>query len=121
MMPKRKGQVALEAAFVVLFISIAIGGIIMKTTTYIQHAEVMSRSRAIAQQVAFELTMEGVRTHLIRIDPIDLTDAAVQVHVLSEGCANSGGITAIENRFSDAIGNVSVNCRHELYTDTKFT
>jgi hypothetical protein len=118
MMPKRKGQVALEAAFVVLFISIAIGGIIMKTTTYIQHAEVMSRSRAIAQQVAFELTMEGVRTHLIRIDPIDLTDAAVQVHVMSEGCDTPA---TIEDRFKTAIGpNTVLNCQHKLYTDTKF-
>jgi len=102
MMPKRKGQVALEAAFVVLFISIAIGGIII----------------AIAQQVAFELTMEGVRTHLIRIDPIDLTDAAVQVHVMSEGCDTPA---TIEDRFKTAIGpNTVLNCQHKLYTDTKF-
>jgi hypothetical protein len=116
-MMTKKGQVALEAAFVVLFISIAIGGIIMKTTVYTRHAEIMSSSRAIAQQVAFELTMEGIKTHLVRIDPIDLEKGAVQVYILSEKCLDAE--TALKD--PNALGtDVFVTCKSDFYLDKKF-
>jgi hypothetical protein len=117
----KKGQVALEAAFVVLFIVIAVGGIVLKTIDFSRQTEIMSTARTVAQQVAFELSMNGTTTHLIRIDSNNLTEGTVDLYVMSEGCRSAYPI--VKQKFKDALGVNTVNdfeCEHELYQDTKF-
>lgn len=108
-MPQRKGQSALEAAFVVLFIAVAIIAIFAKATVISAHIGDMAGARAIAQETANQLSLKGTVTHLVRVDPNEGGGSSllpVKLHVISEDCdiAEDGFKTALNDP------SITVNC-----------
>lgn len=107
---KRKGQSSLEAAFIVLFIMIAISGIFGKAMQYSHDIGEMARARTIAQAVALELSLNGTRTHIIRLDPAPSPNV-VTLFVRGENCSSG-----VENSFDSALGyNALWECNDSLY------
>ena len=118
----KKGQTALEAMFVMLFIVIAIGGIFAQTLSYGLTIQKMSEARAVAQGVAMELSVNGTYTHLIRIDYNGTTsgNVSVNLYTVSEDCGLAEPM--MSDRLDLVLGANSVNvsiCGVELYNDTK--
>ena len=115
----KKGQVALEATFLVLFIAVAIFVVVARIQTYSYEAEVMSITRARAQAIAAELSMEGTITHLVRVDAENLSNNEVTVWIVSEECDS-----VIYDKFINALPNYNITltnneCSEKLYWDTK--
>ena len=91
MMKTKKGQVALESMFVVLFIVVAITQIITLVTAYSNDIEKMSIIRTELQGFALERSLDGETTHLIRVDPYGST-SEYDVYFASEDCTGITGI-----------------------------
>ncbi len=109
---KTKGQTALETAFVVLFIIISLWAVTTKTVRYGAGIDKMSQARMKAQGISLELSMEGVTTHLVRVD--EAAGASVDVYVVSENCNEA------QTRFSSEIDIASWECSNNLYLDEEF-
>ncbi len=115
-----KGQSALEAAFVVLFIAVAIVAIFAKATTVDSHIGEMANARMLAQETANQLTIRGVATHLVRVDPRDDAGAGslvpVTIYVVSEKCE---GQNSAKEGFTDAFGDADMSfifyCNPNIY------
>ena len=134
---KTKGQSALEASFVILFLIIAVGSILGKTNEYGRKIDVMAEARAQAQGVALEQSMLGRDTYVVRVDPIPRTGGpitGITVFYVSTGCTSSETDAcadsetiddAMADAFRDAIREIDdeldVNtCCRSPYTDRKF-
>ena len=121
-----KGQTALESAFVVLFIILAVGVIMNLVLIYGSNIERMATARAVSQGVAMELTMRGTITHLIRVDPNPAAiPPSVDLYVMSEGCTTGTGTTDVKNKFGNTlsaagIGLSTFRCEPGLFKDEKF-
>ena len=111
----KKGQTALETAFVVLFIITAIWAISARTMRYTEDISQISAARAEAQGVALALTMGGTTTHLVRIDENSSSGSlAVDLYVMSEDCDEA------ETKFRADMGLVidALKCESRIYLNT---
>jgi|GEM_PF-3846888 len=118
----QKGQTALEGAFVVLFIILAVGVITGFITTYSSNMQKMAEVRTIAQGIALEMTMGGNTTHIIRVDPADEDNGAiytVDVFAVSEDCTGPKGFEA---RLSSRLGGLlkDTTCSEDFFSDVEF-
>jgi hypothetical protein len=110
----------METSFVVLFILIAVWGVVSKAMTINADIGRMSNIRAQAQGLATEMSLKGNTTHLVRIDEATNTNRfRVNLFVVSEGGCGS----AIKDRFNASIGGLmnNFNCTSRLYWDTKYS
>jgi len=121
---KTKGQAALEASFVVLFIIVAVAAILRDTAIYNSQANIMAEARAQAQGAALNLSMGGTDTYIIRVDPVfsegSSSIIAVDLYYASEACLE--GNVAVIQAFDDAL-TMEINyagCAN-TYTDEKFS
>ena len=120
---KRKGQTALEGAFVVLFIIVAVGFLMQLAIIYGSNMQRMATARAIAQGVSMDLTMSGTTTHLIRIDESAMTVSgtltpAVDLYLMSEDCDKEG---AFRGPLESADINLNkFNCTEGLFADKTY-
>lgn len=104
---RRKGQSALEATFVVLFIALVIIVIFEKTLATGTAMGDMGEARAVAQSVALELSMKGTLTHLIRVDPGE--EGGVDVYAMSKDCGDA------EDAFDGKLQVDLFRCSEQLY------
>jgi hypothetical protein len=113
---RSKGQVALEATFLVLFVAVAIFMVLAKIQGFSTEAEAMSITRSQLQGEALEMTLEGDITHLIRIDEENISEMRIKAWVVAEDCSG------IQNRFNDKLPDyeIDVECENKLYWDTKY-
>ncbi len=132
----RRGQTALESAFILLFIISSMSVVTERVVRYGNDITKIAEARALAQGVAMELTMNGTVTHLIRVDETtqnvtvasgQQTVLAVKLYVLSENCV------VAQARFRAVLGeppggrmatgtgnsNRGWECNGRLYGDTK--
>mgnify|MGYP001070575053 CR=1 FL=1 len=100
----RKGQTALETAFVVLFIITAVWAISARTMRYTDNIGRISEARSLAQGIALSLSMRGTTTHLIRLD--EAPDRTVDLYVMSEDCsgAQTASNTGMPRIINPAVG-----------------
>ncbi len=105
----KRGQTALETAFVVLFIIMAVWAISSRAIRYNSEISQMSRVRVEAQGIALALSARGTTTHLIRIDE---ADHKADLYVVSENCTEAQ--TAFSARISNLIN--QWNCQQCLYS-----
>ncbi len=117
---KTKGQTALETSFVILLIVVAISHIVVKANILTYEATTMAKARAVAQGAAFELSMSGITTHLVRIDENVTSGLQVVLYAVSKDC-DAAGV-----KFNDTINAIHPNlmsnliCSESLYSDTEF-
>jgi len=117
---KTKGQTALETSFVILLIVVAISYIVVKANILTYQATTMAKARAVAQGAAFELSMSGITTHLVRIDENVTSGLKADLYVVSKDCIKA------QTKFNDSLDTVHAGmmnkwtCNESLYSDTKF-
>jgi len=128
----------LESAFILLFIISSMSIVTERVMRYGNDIQKIAEARALGQGVAMELTMNGVITHLVRVDETtqnvtvasgQQTVLAVKLYVLSEDCDKAqdrfravlgeppGGRMA---KGTDDYSNRGWVCEERLYGDTKF-
>ena len=123
----------MESAFILLFIISSMAIVTERVKAYGTDIQRIAEARALAQGAAMELTMNGLVTHLVRVDETteDVTVGsrtqavlAVKLYVLSEDCS------AAEDRFRAVLGappggrmasdSAGWKCEERLYSDQKF-
>jgi len=84
----KKGQVALESIFVILFIIVAMARILAQVLEYTNEIGSMANERAKCQGFALERSLKGITTHLIRID-LNTASGAIgfDVYFFSTDCS----------------------------------
>jgi hypothetical protein len=87
----RKGQTAIEVIFVVMLVIVAVGVIFGSLSMNQQDIETIYKVRLELQDLSLRLSMQGVETHLIRIDLVDYSerakDANMGVWIVSKDCS----------------------------------
>jgi len=121
----QKGQSALETGFVVLLIAVAVSNIVAQTLAFNYSIEAMADSRAASQGLALELSLNGITTHLIRIDQNKvLSPLSVDLYVVSEYCTDQPEIDYLKDQFLHRLDPVEIGifrCSPSLYTDSDLT
>jgi len=117
----KKGQTALETAFVVLFIITAVWTISARTMRYTEGISKMSVARAVAQGVALELSMKGIKTNLVRIDENASGGTfGVDLYVVSEGPRTGECSDQVKNNFMDSLDDAGIAIKKMVCVDALF-
>jgi hypothetical protein len=109
----RRGQVALEGLLIILFILASVFAIMSEVTRETSLIETIYRGRVIAQEVAYNLSMRGEITRVIRVDENPAPNlGTVDVTMVSDNCRE---VSRRLRYYSDRI--LLVSCKDTYYTE----